>query len=164
MTTAYSAIVATLGYVVSPDGRKTLLVHRNARSYDHHYGKYTGMGGKMHPDEDILTCITREIKEEAGIDCLDIVLRGTINWPDFGPEGENWFGFVFRIDRFQGEPFQVNEEGLLSWQEIDKLAELEMWPGDHCFLPFVFDEHPGLFHGYMRYHDKVLIDYHFERT
>lgn len=160
----YNAIIAALGYVISPDHRKTLMVHRNARSHDHHFGKYTGMGGKMHPDESIYTCITREINEEAGIECEDVVLRGTVNWPDFGPRGENWFGFVFRIDSFRGVPYSANNEGVLSWQEIDKLAELKMWEGDHLFLPYVFDDHPGLFYGYMRYQDNELVDHHFERT
>lgn len=160
----YSAIIAALGYVVSPDGKKTLMVHRNARSHDHHFGKFTGLGGKMQPDEDIFTCIRREIKEEAGIDCRETVLRGTVSWPDFGPQGENWFGFVFRIDSFQGSPFSRNNEGILIWQDIDRLAELEMWPGDHYFLPYVFDSHPGIFHGYMRYHNGEVADCHFERT
>ncbi|RME40633.1 MAG: 7,8-dihydro-8-oxoguanine triphosphatase, partial [Caldilineae bacterium] len=30
----YTPILATLGYVMSPDGRKTLLIHRNARPDD----------------------------------------------------------------------------------------------------------------------------------
>ena len=30
----YTPILATLGYVMSPDGRKTLLIHRNTREYE----------------------------------------------------------------------------------------------------------------------------------
>ena len=34
----YTPIVATLGYVLSPDGREVLMVHRNARPDDHQLG------------------------------------------------------------------------------------------------------------------------------
>ena len=65
----YTPIVGTLGYVVSPDRLRTLLVYRNARPDDDHLGKYNGLGGKMEPHEDIATCMRREIREEAGIEC-----------------------------------------------------------------------------------------------
>ena len=81
----YQPIIGTLGFVVSPDGKKTLLVHRNARENDDHYQKFNGLGGKMKPGEDIVSCIGREILEEAGLVCEKTLLRGTINWTGFGP-------------------------------------------------------------------------------
>jgi len=42
----YTPIVATLGYVLSPDRREVLMIHRNARPDDQHLGKYNGLGGK----------------------------------------------------------------------------------------------------------------------
>src|SRR3546814_1373892 len=57
----YTPIVATLGYVLSPDGRQVLMLHRNARADDHHLGKYNGLGGKIEPDEDVLAGMRREI-------------------------------------------------------------------------------------------------------
>ena len=147
----YRPIIGTLGYILSPDRKQTLLVHRNARPDDPHLGKYNGLGGKMRPDEDVVGCMRREIKEEAGIDCEEIVLRGTINWTGFGGEGEDWFGFIFRIDRFSGIPFAANEEGALSWHPIASLASLPMWEGDRHFLPLVFDDDPRVFHGHLPY-------------
>ena len=38
----------------------------------------------------------REIREEAGIECESMQLRGTLNWPGFGKHGEDWLGFIFR--------------------------------------------------------------------
>ena len=101
----YTPIIGTLGFVMSPDHQHTLLVHRIGRSYDAHLGKYNGLGGKMRPGEDVVACMRREIMEEAGIICEEVTLRGTINWPGFGPNGEDWLGFVFRIDRFSGQPY-----------------------------------------------------------
>jgi 8-oxo-dGTP diphosphatase len=147
----YMPIIGTLGYIVSPDGRQTLLVHRNARTADQHYGKYNGLGGKMEADEDVVACMRREIWEEAGLTCVELQLRGTINWTGFGPNGENWLGFIFLITAFSGIPRLINEEGELGWHAVDTLATLPMWEGDRLFLPLVFDGDPRPFHGYMPY-------------
>src|SRR5947209_2636919 len=97
----YTPILATLGYVFSPDGRR------------------------------------REVREESGLECDELVLCGTISWPGFGKHGEDWFGFVFRVDHFSGEPFADNEEGPLEWVEVERVLELPLWEGDRYFLPLV---------------------------
>jgi len=159
----YKPIIGTLGYIISPDRKKTLLVHRNKRMDDQHLGKYNGLGGKMEPAEDVVQCITREIKEEAGIVCNDIVLRGTVNWTGFGPNGEDWFGFIFRIDSFSGTPGTTNEEGDLSWVDIDSIETLPMWEGDRFFLPMVFDDDPRVFHGFMPYENATPLSWTYSR-
>ena len=147
----YTPIVGTLGYVLSPDRREILLVKRCAREQDYHWGKYNGLGGKLKNGEDVQACMIREIREEAGIECQEMCLRGTVNWPGFGPGGENWLGFIFLITRFSGVPKTVNAEGELAWHSMESLATLPMWEGDKYFLPLVFDEDPRLFHGYLPY-------------
>ena len=147
----YTPIIGTLGYVLSPDRRRTLLVHRDARGDDQHFGKFNGLGGKMLPGEDVVNCIRREIREEAGLECEKLLLRGTINWTGFGPLGEDWLGFIFRIDRFRGTPPQQSAEGALAWHLVAELGTLPMWAGDRFFLPLVFDDDPRTFHGYMPY-------------
>ncbi|OEU54607.1 MAG: 7,8-dihydro-8-oxoguanine-triphosphatase [Desulfobulbaceae bacterium S3730MH12] len=159
----YTPIVATLGYILSPDGRQTLLVHRNKREDDQHLGKYNGLGGKMLPEEDIYTCLTREISEEAGITCEKVILRGTINWTGFGPFGEDWFGFIFRIDNFRGTPKSTNEEGDLEWVDVADILSLPMWEGDKHFLPLVFDDDPRIFHGFMPYDKARPLSWHYTR-
>ena len=149
----YTPIVATLGYVLSPDRNRVLLVHRNARPDDHQIGKYNGLGGKLERDEDVLSGMRREIREEAGIECLSLHLRGTISWPGFGKHGEDWLGFVFLVDAFAGTPFESNPEGTLEWIELERMHELPMWEGDAHFLPLVFDADPRPFHGVMPYQD-----------
>ena len=149
----YTPILATLGYVMSPDGKETLLIHRNTRADDQHLGKYNGLGGKLQPDEDIIAGLKREIREEAGIECEEILLRGTISWPGFGKNGEDWFGFIFRIDRYQGTPFTENPEGTLSWIPVERILDLPLWEGDRYFLPLVFGDDPRQFHGVMPYED-----------
>ncbi|MFO7775277.1 MAG: 8-oxo-dGTP diphosphatase [Candidatus Hydrogenedentota bacterium] len=147
----YTPILATLAYVMSPCRRKVLLVHRNKREDDQHFGKYNGLGGKLEPHEDIVAGAKREIREEAGIECTQLLLRGTINWPGFGKNGENWFGFIFRVDRFEGEPCAENAEGFLEWTSVNHILDLPLWEGDRRFLPLVFDDSAGQFHGVMPY-------------
>jgi 8-oxo-dGTP diphosphatase len=149
----YTPIVGTLGYVFSPDGRRVLLIHRNTRPSDPHFGKYNGLGGKMEANEDVIACMRREIREEAGIECEALRLAGTISWPGFGANGEDWLGFIFRIDRFRGEPHARNVEGTLEWIDVDRVLELPLWEGDKHFLPLVFANNARQFHGVMPYRD-----------
>ncbi|MEO8010918.1 MAG: 8-oxo-dGTP diphosphatase [Dokdonella sp.] len=159
----YTPIVATLGYVLCADRSQVLLIHRNARADDQHLGKYNGLGGKMDPDEDVVTCMRREIREEAAIDCEDMHLRGTISWPGFGKLGEDWLGFIFLITRYSGVPLERNAEGTLEWKPIDGLLELPLWDGDRHFLPLVFDDDPRAFHGVMPYRDGRMVSWNVSR-
>ena len=149
----YTPVLATLAYILSPDGRRVLMIHRNRRPDDPHFGKYNGLGGKLQADEDIVTGMRREIREEAGIECVALQLRGTVSWPGFGKHGEDWFGFIFRIDRFSGEPRTENDEGTLEWVEVGRVLQLPLWEGDRHFLPLVFERSDRQFHGVMPYRD-----------
>lgn len=148
----YTPILATLGYVFSPDRRRVLLVHRTARGpSDPHFGKYNGLGGKLERDEDVVAGLRREIREEAGIECDALHLAGTVSWPGFGKGGEDWFGFVFRVTAFRGTPLSANDEGALEWVDVGRVAGLPLWAGDRFFLPLVFDFAAPPFHGVMPY-------------
>ena len=147
----FKPILATLGYVLSPDGKQVLLVHRNARPDDAHFGKYNGLGGKLDAGEDLVSGMRREIQEEAGIECTSLRLRGTVSWPGFGKTGEDWFGFIFEIDAWTGSPLLENAEGTLTWIDVGKILELPLWEGDRHFVPLVFDKSVAQFHGVMPY-------------
>jgi 8-oxo-dGTP diphosphatase len=149
----YTPILATLGYILSCDRRQVLLIHRNSRTDDTHFGKYNGLGGKLDAGEDVVSCMCREVREEAGLECEELVLRGTISWPGFGKHGEDWFGFIFRIDRFSGRPRSESAEGTLLWVEVQRVLELPLWEGDRHFLPLVFEQTSRQFHGVMPYRD-----------
>lgn len=162
----YTPILATLGFILSPDGQETLLVHRNKRADDQHLGKYNGLGGKMERQEDIFSCLRREVYEESGLQCEVATLRGTVSWPGFGGTGdtsEDWFGFIYRIDRFSGTPRASNEEGDLQWCRVGELHLLPMWEGDKYFLDMVFDDDPRIFHGCMPYRDGRPVSWSYHR-
>ncbi len=105
----------------------------------------------------------REIHEEAGIECLQMQLRGTISWPGFGKLGEDWLGFIFLIEAFAGTPPPRNAEGDLEWIAIERIGELPLWDGDRHFLPLVFDADPRPFHGVMPYEDGRMLSWAFSR-
>jgi 8-oxo-dGTP diphosphatase len=147
----YTPILATLGYVLSPDRTRVLMVRRDRRPDDLHLGKVNGLGGKLDAGENVVAGMRREIQEEAGLECLSLRLRGTVSWPGFGKHGEDWFAFIFRIDQWQGEPYTQNAEGTLLWVPMAEMMQLPLWEGDRHFLPLVFDDSVGQFHGVMPY-------------
>lgn len=157
----YTPILATLAYIMSPDGQSVLMIHRNTRPDDQHYGKYNGLGGKVDPNEDIATSIRREIREEAGIEAEELVLRGTVSWPGFGTNDEDWFGFIFRIDRWSGTPLTENHEGTLEWVPLHQLRDLNMWESDLLWLDMVFARSPRMFHGIAPYKNGQLVSWHY---
>jgi 8-oxo-dGTP diphosphatase len=161
----YTPILATLGYILSPDRERVLLIHRNARPGDLHLGKYNGLGGKLEPDEDVVAGMRRELREEAGVEATALSLRGTISWPGFGKGGEDWLGFIFLVTAFAGTPPAANAEGALEWVPVARVLRLELpfWPGDAHFLPLVFDADPRQFHGVMPYRDGAPVGWSYSR-
>ena len=159
----YTPILATLGYVFSEDRRRVLLVHRTARGEsDPHFGKFNGLGGKLEPGEEIIAGMKREIKEEANLEVERLRLRGTINWPGFGKQGEDWFGFLFLIDRWRGVPPPRNAEGSLAWHPVESILSLNLWEGDRYFLPLLFDKDIAQFHGAMPYSNGRPVSWNFQ--
>jgi 8-oxo-dGTP diphosphatase len=162
--TMYTPVLATLGYILSPDGTQVLMIHRNKRPDDIHYGKYNGLGGRIEPNEDIVSGMRREIFEESGLTAERMTLRGTISWPGFGKQGQDWFGFIFRIESWHGELHEGNHEGTLAWVPLASLLALPLWPSDALFLPMVFDDDSRQFHGYMPYINGEMVSWSYLRV
>lgn len=152
----YTPIVASLGYVLSADRTRVLMVHRT-KDGDTHAGKYNGLGGKLERDEDVRTCLVRELREELGIEVTAARLRGTVNWPGFGKQGENWLGFVFVVDGYTGTVPDRNDDGPLVWVEIERLLDLSLWEGDAHFLPLVFADDVREFHAVLGYDEANVL-------
>jgi 8-oxo-dGTP diphosphatase len=176
MSVRYTPILGTLVYVLDTASQSVLLVHRTARSEDEQFGMWNGLGGKVQADEDVVSGAQRELREEANIDATSIGLRGTISWPGFGPNGEDWFGFVFLVTQWQGITPSDNEEGTLHWVSLEKVIQatnedplvrersgVHFYDGDRYFLPLVFDGDNRSFHGVMPYSNGLPVRWSFVR-
>ncbi len=172
----HTPIVGSLAYVWDRQNDEVLMVHRTFRADDDHLGKFNGLGGKLEEGESITENLRRELAEEAGLEVGNARLRGTVAWPGFGSQGEDWLGFVFVVEEFTGTVPPENEEGPLSWIARDRLlsacdpdptvreaADLPMWEGDRWFLPMVFDDDPRPFHGVMPYSGGRPTGWRYER-
>jgi 8-oxo-dGTP diphosphatase len=153
-----------LAYAVDRRRGQVLLIFKDSRQGDTELTKYNGVGGKLEPDENVAAGMRREFAEETGLTATRYSLRGTVSWPGFGPNGESWFGFVFRVDAWSGQLVTESREGRLEWHSLDRLlsGELPLWPGDRHFLPLVFDPQVAMFHGVLPYQDGQPVSWDVE--
>ena len=152
--------VAVLCYI-RRDGR-TLMIHRNARPDDMHYGKWNAPGGKLEPGETPEECAVREVFEETGLTVSSPRMCGVLTFPAFDGE-EDWYVFTFTASEFQGNLKRACPEGELHWIDDGKLQDLPLWEGDRIFMRWLddsrffsgkfiyssggFREHSVVFHG-----------------
>ena len=161
--TKFCPILGTLGYVLSKDKTKVLMLHRNSLKDDNHLGKYIGLGGKIHADEDVYAAMKREIFEESGLKVEAMKLRGTMIWNGFAKNQESWLGFLFLITDYTNEVTFNCREGKLNWIPLEKLKEIPMWEGDYHFLDLVFDQEEKPFHGNMSYEGEKMKNFSYTR-
>ena len=169
----FTPVVGTLAYLLDSTTDQVLIIRRNARLDDDHYGKVNGLGGKVETDEDIASSARREVLEESSLVATKMQLRGTVTFSDFGPKREQWLVFVFLITSWSCDCATSNNEGTLEWVARvrlldachggDAAQELPMWPGDKHFLPLVFDGDERQFHGTMPYNADVPVTWSYER-
>lgn len=128
--------LATLCYVQRPG--QTLMLHRVTRKNDYHQGKWNGLGGKFEPGESPEECVVREVYEESGLVCSNPGLRGHITFPNFDGEAD-WYVWLYVAPRWKGQ-LRDSPEGKLAWIDNDRLLDLNLWPGDRLFIPWLFAE------------------------
>lgn len=142
--------LATLVYVQHDN--HTLMLHK-AKGYQQ--GKWNGLGGKFDPGESPEECLKRETFEESGLIVEEAQLKGFLTFPDFDGE-DDWYCFVYTVTKFSGE-IKASDEGELKWIPDADIMNLNLWPGDRVFLPWVFAE--KLFSAKFIYEQSEFKDY-----
>jgi len=145
------SILSTLCYIKI--NGKTLMMKRNKRKNDVHFGKWNGLGGKLISGESIEECIRREVKEESGLLINSLIFKGILTFPSFIVD-EDWYVFIFIAYEFEGTPFAESHEGELHWIEDSKLLKLNLWDGDKIFIPWL--DQPKFFSGKFEYQNGHL--------
>ncbi|HWS22954.1 MAG TPA: 8-oxo-dGTP diphosphatase [Anaerolineales bacterium] len=126
-------ILATLCYL--KNSGKTLMLHRVKRDGDFHKGKWNGLGGKFEAGETPEECVRREVFEESGLTIDRLHYHGLILFANFNHD--DWYVWIFSADQFHGQLLSEPVEGNLEWIADDKVADLNLWPSDHIFLPWL---------------------------
>jgi 8-oxo-dGTP diphosphatase len=86
-------------------------------------GVMNGIGGHIERGEDAKTGAIRELHEEAGIECADLALAGTIMIDVEDEQGI--LLFVFSGERVNGN-LMDSDEGTLQWVNINDLNTLKV--------------------------------------
>lgn len=131
------------------------MLYRNKKEKDYHEGKWNGLGGKLEAGESPEQALIREVKEESGLDVNTYRLRGHITFPDF--DGiDDWYIFIYTVDQFEGQLIENPPEGELHWIPEQEVQELNLWPGDRVFLPWVLGDGP-IFTATFTYEEGVFV-------
>lgn len=149
----YNTAIVTLGYVVSPDRSRAMMMYHNANSRDLSYGKYNGYSDFLRNNESAYEAFCRVVNERTNLTVRKAQFRGSIHWPHFKEQNKSFFAQIFVTSDYEGIPCQYNELGQNRWVTVGEILrnEIPVWEGDKHFLPLVFDKNPTPFHGYMPY-------------
>ena len=114
-----------------------LMMHRVKKNQDENAGKWIGIGGHLEENESPEECIRRECREEAGVELLDLKLRGILTF--ILPAWGNELTFLYTA-RTESTELPECQEGVLEWVPIRDVLSLPLWEGDKLFLPLLQTE------------------------
>jgi 8-oxo-dGTP diphosphatase/2-hydroxy-dATP diphosphatase len=98
-------------------------------------GRWNGFGGKLEKEETIEDGAIRELKEEIGIQAIDLKKVGILNF-SFESIPETLEVHVFKTTNFIGEP-QESEEMKPKWFSFEEIPFEKMWSDDKYWFPFL---------------------------
>jgi 8-oxo-dGTP diphosphatase/2-hydroxy-dATP diphosphatase len=109
-------------------------------------GRWNGFGGKVEPGEAIIGAAKRELKEECGLDALEIREIGTLDF-SFESEPKLMEVHIFKITKYSGEPVETDEMRP-EWFDLDKIPFEQMWSDDEHWFPYMLKDikFTGSFH------------------
>lgn len=98
-------------------------------------GRWNGFGGKVEPGETIEAAAAREVREEAGIEVVDMRKAGILEF-EFEHDPKILEVHIFNAMTFSGELVE-SDEMKSEWFDIDKIPYGKMWSDDRFWLPLL---------------------------
>lgn len=85
-------------------------------------------GGHIEPEESVIECVIREMKEETGLTVINPVFKGMIHFYDRST-GDRHIVFNFIAHQFEGELRNECSEGEICWIPRKNIASLKFAEG-----------------------------------
>ena len=116
------------------EDKMLFLVRKKQNDSIHKEGIYLPIGGHIEEGESFEDCARREVKEESGIEVLDLELRGILH----GVSTQNgilndWLHIVFVSRKFKGSP-QTGNEGSFSWVSTNDFDKIPMYEAERQYI------------------------------
>lgn len=93
-------------------------------------GKWEFPGGKLEKNEDHISCLVRELREELGIDVMvgDRFAEVSHDYPTFSVELT-----LYNIESFDGKPLSIVHRSI-KWVPVDQLTDYDFLEADEPLI------------------------------
>lgn len=100
-------------------------------------GMWNGFGGKVEDNETIEEAAKRELREESGLEVLDIFKRGIICF-EFENDPVVLEVHIFYCNNYSGILMET-EEMKPQWFSVDEIPYDDMWTDDKLWMPLLLN-------------------------
>jgi 8-oxo-dGTP diphosphatase len=149
-------------------GLQTLFIHRTKGEGDIHHGWHVPPGGHTEPGERGADCISREFKEETGLELINPRLRVIATFYNQGrilggkENPEDWNVEVYEANAFTGSLREEHTKAKPIWINDSELACLKMYPGDKKIYSLMQRE--GVYEAVLQYSGEDLVRFDYKRV
>ena len=136
-----TAEIVTCVMIQNPETNEVLVQNRKRK-----YLGWSFPGGKVEPGESFYDCAVREVKEETGLDIMNLKYCGVVHWANL-ENNDRYLCFMYKTTEYSGELITETDEGEQFWLGI---GELLATPSEKFSSAVHYPLSP-LFHEYGKY-------------
>jgi len=139
---------------------KEVLVFKRSPSYKVFPGYFIAPGGHINEDEDPMTAVIRECKEESGITLSpEQVKLKAVSFHHHLDRKEVWCEYLFRADVDEKQEIKSNTEGEACWVDIDTLLTAEnVFPPSKHYFKHILSNSSGIKFSSSSWKDLELVE------